>query len=190
LAFLLTWYREYRRSADAYRAPQRQAVADIVAETNELVTRSALAARAIDAEFARGDWVRPGGPIDANQIGPPINDARRAASDLVRALGLGRIVVVDPQCRQALDSANEEMSAVKAFLGQPNPKTFVHAPFYKRHLGAIVNNLEASVAHLVDVSESRLGPVVSLETRLRRFQQRLSLSVAQAAARLEVAEHV
>jgi hypothetical protein len=190
LAFLLTWYREYRRSAEAYRAPQREAVAAIVAATNELVTRGALAAEAIFAVLVSPSWVHPPGlgTIDANRIGPPMNDVRRAASALIGALNLGRIVVVDPQCRQALDAANEAMSDVKKFLGQPNPETFVHAQFYRKHLAAIIFNVEDSVDHLVDASESRLGPVVSLETRLGRVVRRIDGGAGRAAVRIEEAE--
>ncbi|AYJ06359.1 hypothetical protein MAA44156_03430 [Mycobacterium avium subsp. avium] len=35
----LTWVRERRRTLDAYRAPQRQAIGDIVAATHELMLR-------------------------------------------------------------------------------------------------------------------------------------------------------
>jgi hypothetical protein len=190
LAFLLTWYREHRRSAEAYRAPQRLAVADIVATTNELVTRGALAAEAIFAELVDGGLVRSSGlgTIDTNRIGPPMNDVRRAASDLVGALDLGRIVVVEPECRKALDAANEAMSPVKRFLGQPNPETFVHLPFYKDHLAGIILNLEARVDHLVDASEYRLGPVVSLGTRLQHVVHRIDAAAGRAAVRLAEAD--
>jgi len=35
----LTWVRERRRTLDAYHAPQRQAIGDIVADTHELMVR-------------------------------------------------------------------------------------------------------------------------------------------------------
>src|ERR1700687_2835544 len=35
----LTWIREHRRTLDAYRAPQRQAIGDIVAATHDFMLR-------------------------------------------------------------------------------------------------------------------------------------------------------
>lgn len=39
VTFGLTWVRERRRTLDAYRAPQRQAIGDIVAATHEFMLR-------------------------------------------------------------------------------------------------------------------------------------------------------
>ena len=39
LSFGLTWRREHRRSLDAYRAPQRQAIGEILAATHEYMLR-------------------------------------------------------------------------------------------------------------------------------------------------------
>jgi hypothetical protein len=192
VTYVLTWYREHRRSAEMYRTPQRNAVGDIVEATNELVIRSALAAAAIDAEFARGEWVRrPGGAIDTNRIGPPLHDLRCAASRLIRALDLGRIVLVDPTCSRVLNSADEQMSRLKSFLGQPNPRNFVRAPLYEKDLVALIADQEASVDHLLSVSATRLGPVPTFGTRLWRFGNRIDAWATAKTAewrRLEEAE--
>jgi hypothetical protein len=129
VTYLLTWYREHMRSAEMYRTPQRSAVGDIVEATNELIIRSALAAEAIDAELDRGEWVRrPGGAIDTSRIGPPLHDLRCAASRLIRALDLGRIVLVDPKCSRARNGADDQMSTLKSFLGGQTRKTLSAPP--------------------------------------------------------------
>jgi hypothetical protein len=193
VTYVLTWYREHRRSAEMYRTPQRSAVGDILEATNELVIRGARAAEAIDAELASGKWIRqPGGAIDTNRIDPPLHDLRCAASKLIRALDLGRIVLVDPKCNRALNDADEQMSTLKAFLGgQPSPRNFVYAPLYKNHLVRLINDQEASVDQLLSVSTTRLGPVTTFGTRLWRFGHRIdSWATAKTAEwrRLEEAE--
>jgi hypothetical protein len=39
VTYSLTWFREHRRTADAYRAPQRLAIGDIVTATHQYMLR-------------------------------------------------------------------------------------------------------------------------------------------------------
>jgi hypothetical protein len=57
------------------------------------------------------------------------------------------------------------------------------AELYRDDLRNLIPRLKATVDHLVDVSESRLGPVVSVGTRLRRLGRRIDTALAPAAAR-------
>jgi hypothetical protein len=106
LTYALTFYREHRRTAEGYRAPQRQAVADIVGATYELDSRAALSVEAVNAAIKAGSsWGGNPVSVDPDQIAPAVDEARSAAGDVVRAFELARIVLVDAQCRQALDEA-------------------------------------------------------------------------------------
>jgi hypothetical protein len=169
-----TWYREYRRSAEGYRYPQRQAVGDIVAAKSELVAAGSLSALAVSDESRRGaNWGGKPGVIDAGRITEPMNAARSAADNLLRALELARIVVVDPQCRQARDEVTSAVDAVGNLLARGNPRNFVDVELYLVDIDSALTALDDSVKHLVDVSEDRLGLVVTFGTRIRRLRDRI-----------------
>ena len=172
----LTWYREYRRSAEGYRYPQRQAVGDIVAATSELIAAGSLSGVAAREESRqRGTWGgEPAGSIAAVRISGPMNNARSAADNLLRALELARIVVVDPQCRQARDEVSSSHQAVSDLLERGNPSNFIIVELYAADMKEALTALDDSVTHLVDVSEERLGLVVTFGTRLRRAWDRIS----------------
>lgn len=174
ITYALSWYREYRRSAEGYRFPQRQAVGDIVAAKSELIAMGALSVVAVDVETKRGTWAgQPGGAIDAARIAGPMNDARSAADDLLRALELARIVVADPRCRRARDEVNSALEAVSEVLARGNPRNFVEAALYGDDMRPTLVALDHAVTDLVDVSEDRLGLVVTLGTLLRRRWDRI-----------------
>jgi hypothetical protein len=115
--------------------------------------------------------------------GVAIDEARRAAIVLARAFDLGRIVLVDGECRRARDGARDAFTPVFNVLRQPNPNNLVRAELYRDDLRNLIPRLKATMDHPVDVSESRLGPVVSVGARLRRLGRRIDTAVARAAAR-------
>lgn len=171
--YVLSGWREGRRTAETYRQPQRQAVGDIAATKNALVTAVGVAHQAIADELTRGGWPgRPGGQLEQNRFAAEMNDVRGAASDVIRTVDLGRIVVVDPACAETLNAANLAIQHVALVLSQPRLRNFVEAPLYADHLMELMVWLECHVQYLVDVAVRRLGPVVPLRVRLQRARQR------------------
>jgi hypothetical protein len=152
--------------AETYRSPQRQAVGDIVVALNELISKGNLSALAVNAEANRAMWA-------LQRVGPPIHEARHAGTAFVSALELGRIVIVDPRCRQARDEVNLALDPVAAVLGRHDPRNIVEAQLYVSDLQRALHFLDASAGHLVDVSVSQLGPVIPWRVRLRRAGRRI-----------------
>jgi hypothetical protein len=68
LTFGLTWGREHCRSLDAYRAPQRQAIGDILAATHEYMLRE------LEQRTLMGDLVErasQGGQVLNREVSDP-----------------------------------------------------------------------------------------------------------------------
>jgi len=115
------------------------------------------------------------------------------ASDFIHAIDLGRIVVVDPACREAVEAVNYSMRNLTVFLAQRVPRNFVGAPQYATDLMTHVLFLEMYVDRLVDQAVTRLGPVLPWGVRLRRFWRRFDAWAAAKTAewhRLEEAEQL
>jgi hypothetical protein len=99
--------------------PARQAVADIAAATDEL-------------------QISAGPSIDA------IGEARRAAIVLARAFDLGRIVLVDGECRRARDGTRDAFTPVFNVLRQQNSNNLVRAELYRDDLRNLIPRLKAT----------------------------------------------
>src|ERR1700739_1905822 len=100
LTFGLTLPRERRRSFDAYRAPQRQAIGDILTATHEYMVRE------LEQRMVMGDLVEQVRP-DQHIVGPEQAEAaRRALGSAVlaveRAFAIGTLTIVDAPCWEAM----------------------------------------------------------------------------------------
>jgi hypothetical protein len=172
LTYFLSAHRENRRMAETYRQPQRAAVGAIVEAENELISVGNQSSLIINDEANRGQFVT-GRPvrINAQKIAGPIAEARRAGTKFVSALELARIVIVDPHCSHARYEVDRALDPVAEVLGRPDPRNFGEAAQYAIHLQWRLRGLDERVEHLVNVSASRLGPVIPWRVKLRYIRQ-------------------
>lgn len=171
LSFVLTLRREQRRVRDAYRSPQRAAIASIVAAVNDLVLRaydfqtfvnnSADQAEAMKG-LAKFSVVRsPYTDAEADLISGQVN---RAIIGIDEAFSIGKLTVVDGLCYEAMVIAYKEFAQVQeAFLDletiertPENLRTVIN-PFVEKAM-----QLRNNVRKLVSVGQSQLAPTQSL----------------------------
>jgi hypothetical protein len=95
------------RSLDTYRAPQRQAIGEIVAATHELMLRE-LEARTVLTDqieqIRRGEWPTEVTTV-MDVIASPAAKFGRASLDAERPMQIGRLTIVDPPAFEALGVA-------------------------------------------------------------------------------------
>ncbi|BBY88459.1 hypothetical protein MTOK_42410 [Mycolicibacterium tokaiense] len=183
LSFALTLRREQRRTRDAYRSPQRAAIASIVAAVNDLVLRANDFQTFIDnsanqAEARRGSRkteVRsPYTDAEADLISGQVN---RAIIGIDEAFAIGKLTVVDGLCYEAMVVAYKEFAKVQeAFIDidtvprTPDSLRTVIKPFVDKAV-----QLRTNVRRLIDVGHRQLAPTQSLtqERELAAVKARL-----------------
>lgn len=113
--YAVTSPRERRRSLDTYRAPQRQAIGDIVTATHELMVRE-LEARTVLTDqidqMRRGEWTAEVMTV-MDLIASPQALFGRASLDAERAMQIGRLAIVDPPAFEALGVAYFALNALR-----------------------------------------------------------------------------
>jgi hypothetical protein len=139
LTLLSTTRRENRRMAETYRSPQRKAVGAIVKAHNELMSVGTQSSQIVIDEASRGQRGQGGRVrINSELIGGRIADARRAGTELVSALELGRVVIVDPHCSQARHDVDLALDPVAEIFGRPDPRNFTEAMRYPTYLQVVL----------------------------------------------------
>ena len=117
----MTWVREHRRTNDAYRAPQRVAIGDIVAAVYELTLR-VHAFRDLFEELARESREISGAEL--NEVSDQTN---RAMLGVGRAFHVGRLTIVDAECFEAMREAFNTFSKLRTELqGVGEPASELH----------------------------------------------------------------
>jgi hypothetical protein len=177
LTYAFTWWRERRRMQDAYRAPQRQAIGDILAAAHELRRRN------LDASLAMADMIelirQDQTPTDATQLWATSSAQGDALLAAQRAMLVGRLTIVDAPCWEAMGVAtaalDEVTSAISSKIDAPPMKT---ADEIERHidtLDALVEKYGDAVNALVLGAADRLSPAESLRNRRDRQAARRRL---------------
>jgi hypothetical protein len=185
VAFGLSWFRERRRSEDQYRAPQREAIAAMVAGNHDL-------------QLATLNWRRAFADLTAAerehaadvtvQIAADMREAERAYGvallNLRRAIDIAALTVVDAQCWEAVVA----VAAAFASLAQVMPadasvKTADESDELNARLAAEALRLGGATAALVRTANARVAPTTTRGNRRRRRQAQQRLSErAQVAA--------
>lgn len=152
----LTWARERRRNRDAYRSPQRDAIAEWMVAHNEL-------------KIAMADILDATKPaVTDNEANRALNAFARALLDLDRAFSVCRLVVVDPPCRDqmaiAREGYNDVREALKVVEGGPSPQAFMA---FLGRVAAASNALDQRRIELVDLASVRLAAVPPWADRIR-----------------------
>ncbi len=175
--FGLTWVRERRRTLDAYRAPQRQAIGDIVAATHELMLRE-LESRTAQTEMIQ--HIRQGAlPIGqlVGQLWATAAALGRATLDAERALQIGRLTIVDAPCWEAMGAAyvalNKLRRAMAAKVDAPDMQSPDEIACYVEDTRVLANEYNEGVLALVIAAADRLSPAETMHNRrLRRAARR------------------
>lgn len=174
LTYGLTWVRERRRTLDAYRAPQRHAIGDIVAATHELMLRE-LESRTAQTEAIRRDVLPP--EQLAGQLWATAAALGKATLDAERALQIGRLTIVDAPCWEAMGAAyfalNDLRGAMAARVDAPDMQSPEEIEHYVEGIKALSHQYNQSVLALVIAAADRLSPAETVcNSRRRRAARR------------------
>lgn len=178
LTYGFTWWREHKRMQDAYRAPQRQAIGDILAAAHELRRRNLDAAHAMEdmIELIRQDKM----PTEASQLcatSSALGDAVLAAE---RAMLVGRLTIVDAPCWEGLAIASAALddltTVMRSKIDALPMDTVEEIEQYIDELDALIEKYGQAVNALVVGAADRLSPAESTRNRRDRRAARRRLS--------------
>lgn len=187
----LTWVRERRRTLDAYRAPQRQAIGDIVAATHELMLRE-LESRTAQTEVIqhiRRDVLPPAQL--AGQLWATAAALGRATLDAERALQIGRLTIVDAPCWEAMGAAyvalNSLRRAMAARVDAPDMQSPEEIENYVEGIKVLADQFNQCVLALAIAAADRVSPAETICNRRRRraARRRLGARFGSAAEALQ-----
>lgn len=200
LTYALTWFREHRRTTDAYRAPQRQAIGGIITATCELLLRDSDLREAM-TDLVNQGLAQPGQfgdrlewlmterhPMREVQPQPPVTQPlpllehleavasgmNRAVLGVDRAFRVGRLTIVDPRCYEAMAVAYNEFLGLKGAFGD-RPESADDMARMTADIHRYAKQLDGHVDDLVLVAYQRVSPVQSVWNRVRRREVRRSL---------------
>jgi hypothetical protein len=165
----LTWVREQRRTHDAYRAPQRVAIGDIVAATYELTLR-VYAFRNVTEELAKESEGKKFRKISGAEIHEVSDQANRAVLGVGRAFHVGRLTIVDAECYGAMGDAFNNFAKLQTALrgvGELTPT----ADNMRAKTTSVVSSTEVlnrDVVALVGAGQKHLSPVQTWRNKRRR----------------------
>jgi hypothetical protein len=172
LTYGLSWFRERRRTLDAYRAPQRAAIADIVAATHELLMQQFLW-RDLSLAFIELDR--------ENRLDelPALNEAHRASSQaggvamlrVERAFQGGSLAIVDADCWAAMRTAYFAFHTLRQALTSVADSSMENAAAIEGFVDSLDQNAKTfreEVNALVRAADGRVSPVESWLNRRRR----------------------
>lgn len=180
LTYGLTWWRERRRMKDAYRAPQREAIAGIVTAVHEL-----LVAESNHREAAESLLKVPDAVADAD-LEHTVNGFGRALYGVEAPFNIGKVTIVDSVCREFMGRAYNTFilrtRSVTASFDHvaPDNATELMPAFIEQYRSA-AKELNVAVADLVEASQSRISPTQSWLNLWRRrgVRKRLQWAAAQ-----------
>lgn len=191
VTYALTWIRERRRTLDAYRAPQRLAIGDIVAATHELMLREleSRMAQTEVIEHIRRD-VLPSAQL-AGQLMATAAALGKATLDAERALQIGRLTIVDAPCWEAMGAAYVALTSLRramaARVDAPDMQSPEEIEHYVEGIKVLAEQFNQSVLALVIAAADRISPAETICNRGRRraARRRLGERFGSAAEALQ-----
>lgn len=187
----LSWLREHRRTLDAYRAPQREAIGEIVTGIHPFMLRE-LDMRTCLTEMLEQMRKLPQ-QADSGVPGDQLNAAMRAKGgefraamaamssallDVTRAFQVGTLTIIDAPCWEAMGDAAVELHNVGAVM-QAGGATAMHTieefEEYARAIEGHAKELNRRVSALVRLANDRVSPADRRWNRWRRRRARKRL---------------
>jgi hypothetical protein len=169
VSYGLTWRRENRRTSDAYRAPQREAIAGILSAGYELQ----LAVQAVSEmhELVTG-WQQ--GTVSQETANTALDDlgdrAHRAVLGVGTAFNVGRITIVDAESYEAMGRAFNEFANVQDALGKIGSPTAANMGGHVEELRARTRKLNEDIFALVKAGQDNLSPVQTWRNKRKRAE--------------------
>ena len=158
LTYCLSWIRESRRTADAFRTPQRQAIVDILAAAFDFNMQ------VFELKWTVTDHIRkyPDAPLDRSLMEQLERQIERSMFGLMHAFIVGEITVVESFCWDILHKALKHFrSSLKDFapqldqLSEDEPMDQLKtANLYE----GLVDQLEDELGKLKAMAQRRLAP--------------------------------
>lgn len=168
-----TWVRERRRTLDTYRAPQRQALGDIIAATYEYRLRE-LDQRMLTNELVELIRKQESSTVLNEQLRAAAEASARASLGVERAFRVAQLTVVDAPCWEAMGAAYLMFDRVKSGLRSVGPNPQMATPEeIEQYVGArakLVEEFGTSVDLLTPAANNRLIPAA--ETWRNRIGRR------------------
>jgi hypothetical protein len=158
LTYLITFLRERRKLEDAHRAPQREALGEIIGAANEL---KVCASDMLDQAGLTGRQTSEDAALSS------IRMFERALLDVERAFAVGRLTVVEASCYEQMMRAYHEYSRLRR---STNMAWLADSRYWQRFIKALTKHsdiLDNEIASLVDISQDRLSPTQGWRNRLR-----------------------
>lgn len=187
--------RERRRTRDAYRAPQRQAIGEILTATHALMLRE-LEMRTRMNEVA--DKIEQLLQLDDNQVDPAtveqlkatmsaMGETLRAAMaslgtaslEVDRAFAIGTLTIVDPPCWEAMGAAAVEFHRIRLVMQAGAATQLQTVEEIRRYTQLVAENaaqFNLSVQALVHAGQDRVSPTETVVNPWRRRGARRRLS--------------
>lgn len=178
----LTWWRERKRTKDAYRAPQRAAIGGIIAATNDL----AVAHSDFDtvcnrvARYFRDEDREP--TVTQADVDKVQQGFDRAARDLDCAFQVGRLTIVDASCYEKMGNVYSTYVQIKTAYnaaltaaGQYNEKKLDDLDAARYEMSTHSSQLDKDITDLVLIADDRVSPVDNLWNQFRRRSVRKRL---------------
>ncbi|MCA4725431.1 hypothetical protein [Mycolicibacterium fortuitum] len=181
LTYALTWWRERKRMQDAYRAPQRQAIADILTAGHEFQLRALNWRRLLTDLIAES---RQDSAENLTAISAEMREKEAAYAAAMmgmrRAFEIGSLAVLDVPCWKEMVVA---VAAFSRFNDDPDGAIQISSADEAEQFVALnkerSDQLRVAVSALVKTANGRVTPVESRRTRRQRRN-----------AQRELAEHL
>lgn len=164
--YSITWLRERRRTNDAYRAPQREALGGIIAATHELKVATS------DLFEVMG---LTGSKRSDDAAATSLNTFLRALLGVEKAFAVGKITVVEAACYEQMMTAYNEYSALRRATNVGKLATPAGFTEFITRLKSEVDALDGEVVRLVGIGQDRLSPTQSWLNKIRIKRARVRL---------------
>jgi hypothetical protein len=184
LTFGFSWWRERRRSKDAYYAPQRTAIGDIVTVTATVMVRE-LEARTYLKDLVQLDQEGRSGDLDFDVTKTPVAALGISTLDAERAFQIGSLSIVDAPCFEAFGAAYFELTRLRQRMAlglESESPTAQQIEEYVAAIKGLAVNLNTAVTGLAKVASKRVTPAETLWNpyRRRKVRQRLGKRYAHS----------
>jgi hypothetical protein len=181
----LSWIREHRRTLDAYRAPQRDAIGEIIVATHAFMMRE-LEMRTSMAEMVeqirqisqQENFDAPGEQLKAAMLamGEQLMAAMAAMGSAMlgvdRAFHIGTLTIIDAPCWEAMGAAYFEFHKIRSVMkagAATEMQTVEEVDQYIEAIAGHATQFNKGVSALVRAANDRVSPA---DTRWNRWRRR------------------
>jgi hypothetical protein len=174
----LSWLRERRRTIDAYRAPQRQAIGEIITATHALMKSE------LDRRLAMNELVKVMRQEQENVV--VLSEELRAATvamgsamlDVERAFRIGSLTIIDAPCWEAMGAAYLEFDLLRAVQVSAAAVEWHRVEEIEQYVGVVeghAKRFNKAVSALMPAANNRVSPADTHWNRWRRRRARVRL---------------